>query len=57
MAQVIVKSIFRDKHTGKIHKPGEKLNLKQDRIDEILSAGDFIEKTAKASKNDKAASK
>ena len=57
MAQVIVKSIFRDKHTGKIHKPGEKLNLKQERIDEILSAGNFVEKTAKTTKNDKAASK
>lgn len=40
--KVIVK--FRDKHTGKIHKVGDKLNLKQDRIDEILTVGKFVEK-------------
>lgn len=54
MAQVTVKRIFRDKYTGKIYKPGEKLDLKKERIDEILSAGDFIEKKAKS---EKAASK
>lgn len=40
---------FADKYTGEIYKPGTKLNLKKDRIKEILSVGKFIEE----SKNDK----
>lgn len=43
--KVIVK--FRDKHTGKIHKVGDKLNLKQERIDEILTVGNFVKKESK----------
>ena len=41
---------FRDKHTGKIYNVGDKLNLKQDRIDEILAVGTFVEKESKNAK-------
>ncbi|MGN1156179.1 MAG: hypothetical protein ACI4TK_08385 [Agathobacter sp.] len=34
---------FRDKNTKKVYKVGEKLNLKKERIDEILSVDEFIE--------------
>lgn len=44
---------FADKYTGQIYMPGEKLNLKKDRIQEILSKGRFVEE----SKNDKETSK
>jgi len=40
---------FADKYTGQIYKPGDKLNLKKDRIKEILSVDKFVEE----SKNDK----
>lgn len=50
---VIVKKEFADKYTGQRYKPGEKLNLKKDRIKEILSVGRFVEE----SKNDKETSK
>lgn len=33
---------FKDKHTGEIHKVGDKLNLKKERIEEILSKGEYI---------------
>ena len=39
---------FRDKYTGEIYNVGDKLNLKQERIDEILSVGPFVKKEAKA---------
>jgi len=44
---------FADKYTGEIYKPGDKLNLKKDRIKEILSVGEFV----KESKNEKETSK
>lgn len=47
---VTVKMKFRDKYTGQKYKPGEKLNLKQDRIDEILAVGPFVEKESKNAK-------
>lgn len=41
---VTVKNKFADKYTGKIYMPGDKLNLKKDRIEEILSVSkDLIE--------------
>ncbi len=44
---------FTDKYTGKKHPVGEKLNLKRERIDEILAVGPFVE----VIKNDKETSK
>jgi hypothetical protein len=44
---------FADKYTGQIYKPGDKLNLKKDRIKEILSVDKFVEE----SKNEKETSK
>lgn len=46
---VTVVKKFADKYTGQIYKPGDKLNLKKDRIKEILSVDKFV----KESKNDK----
>lgn len=45
---------FADKYTGKIYHPGVRLNLKKDRINEILEVGPFVEPE---SKNDKETSK
>ena len=44
---------FADKYTGKIYYPGDRLNLKKDRIQEILSVDNFVEE----SKNEKETSK
>lgn len=50
---VTVVKKFADKYTGQIYKPGDKLNLKKDRIKEILSVDKFVEE----SKNEKETSK
>ena len=50
---VTVVKKFADKYTGQIYMPGDKLNLKKDRIKEILSVDKFVEE----SKNDKETSK
>lgn len=34
---------FKDKHTGKLHRSGEILDLNIQRINEILTVGSFIE--------------
>lgn len=41
--KVKVLHTFRDKYTKKVYKPGEVLNLKKDRVDEILSVGKLVE--------------
>ena len=41
--KVKVISSFRDKFTKKIHQPGEELDLTNERADEILNVGKFIE--------------
>lgn len=38
---------FRDKHTKEIHRPGDVLNLKKDRVEEILSKGKYVEPESK----------
>lgn len=53
MAWVKVIKKFRDKNTDEIHEAGEKLNLRQDRINEILEAGEFIEELKKEEKKEK----
>lgn len=51
---VTVVKKFADKYTGDIYMPGDKLNLKKDRIKEILDVGPLIKEE---SKNDKETSK
>ena len=34
---------FKDKHTKKIHKVGDVLTVSQERFDEILTVGNFVE--------------
>lgn len=34
---------FRDKKTKKIYQPGDVLNLKKERVDEILAVGKLVE--------------
>ena len=47
--RVKVMKTFRDKYTKKVYKPGEVLNLKKDRVDEILAVGkDLIEQEKKS---------
>lgn len=41
--KVKVISSYRDKFTKKIHQPGEELELTNERADEILKVGKFIE--------------
>lgn len=40
---VIVKKKFRDRFTGKTHKPGEKLTVSDVRFREIKRSGDYVE--------------
>lgn len=39
----IVKKGFRDRHTGKTHKPGDKLTVSDARFREIKRSGDYVE--------------
>lgn len=41
--KVKVTTEFRDKHTGELHEAGDILDLHIQRINEILTAGSFIE--------------
>lgn len=38
---------FKDKYTGQVYQPGEKLNLKKDRIKEIQSVGNLVKVVSK----------
>ena len=40
---VAVKKKFRDRYTGKTHKPGEKLTISDVRFREIKRSGDYVE--------------
>lgn len=48
--KVKVISSYRDKFTKKIHQPGEELDLTNERADEILKVGNFIEEIAEPEK-------
>lgn len=48
--KVKVISSYRDKFTKKIHQPGEELELTNERADEILKVGNFIEEIAEPEK-------
>lgn len=41
--KVRVKAEFRDRHTGKIYKIGDELEMNIQRINEVIAAGNFIE--------------
>lgn len=41
--KVKVKTEFKDKHTGKLHRMGDVLDLNVQRINEILKVGGFVE--------------
>lgn len=44
--KVKVRTEFKDKHTGKLHKAGDELEMNVDRINEVLKVGNFIELVA-----------
>lgn len=41
---VIVKAKFVDKHTGDLRRKGDVIEVTQERLGEILSAGNYVEK-------------
>ena len=44
--KVKVRTEFKDKHTGKLHKAGDELEMNVDRLNEVLKVGNFIELVA-----------
>ena len=48
--KVKVRTEFKDKHTGKLHKAGDELEMTLDRINEVLKVGSFIELVAESKK-------
>lgn len=38
---------FLDKHTGEVHKPGDVLEITEERFEEILKVGKLVEKVSK----------
>lgn len=41
--KVKVRTEFKDKHTGELHKVGDELEMTVQRINEVIAAGNFIE--------------
>lgn len=41
--EVVVKKDFRDRYSGTMHKPGEKLKITDARLREIRRSGDYVE--------------
>lgn len=52
--KVKVRTEFKDKHTGKLHKAGDELEMNVDRINEVLKVGNFIELVADADEKEQA---
>ena len=50
--KVKVRTEFKDKHTGKLHKAGDELEMNVDRINEVLKVGNFIELVAEQKKSE-----
>lgn len=48
--KVKVRTEFKDKHTGKLHKVGDELEMTLERINEVLKVGSFIELVAESKK-------
>lgn len=44
--KVIVLRKFLDKHTGEVHKPGDILEITEERFAEILKVGKLVEKVS-----------
>lgn len=51
--KVKVRTEFKDKHTGKLHKVEDELEMNVDRINEVLKVGNFIELVADAAEQKK----
>ena len=49
--KIRVRTEFKDKHTGKLHKAGDELEMNIDRINEVLKVGNFIELVAEPKKS------
>ena len=50
VVEVVVAKEFRDRYSGKTHKPGEKLKITDARRREILRSGEYVQ-LAPAGKN------
>lgn len=48
--KVKVRTEFKDKYTGKMHKVGDELEMTLERINEVLKVGSFIELVAESKK-------
>lgn len=48
--KVKVRTEFKDKYTGKLHKAGDELEMPLERINEVLKVGSFIELVAESKK-------
>lgn len=48
--KVKVRTEFKDKYTGKMHKAGDELEMTLERINEVLKVGSFIELVAESKK-------
>lgn len=44
---VVVASKFIDRHTGEARNPGDVIEVTQERLEEILAAGKYVEEPAK----------
>lgn len=44
MVAVVVTSKFKDRCTGKLNTVGDVIEVTQERLDEILAAGDYVKK-------------
>lgn len=52
--KVKVRTEFKDKHTRKLHKVGDELEMTLDRINEVLKVGNFIELVAEQAETEQA---
>lgn len=52
--KVKVRTEFKDKHTGKLHKTGDEVEMTVDRINEVLKVGNFIELVAEQTETEQA---
>lgn len=50
---VIVKEEFRDKYTDEVYKSGTKLEITEERFNEILEVGNFVEEYKESKKTKK----
>lgn len=48
-----VLQLFKDKHTGELHREGTTITISKERFDEILTVGPLVEAIQPSKKNDK----